>query len=134
MIRSAGDSHKWKDEAFSEYCSDERWAPKGGCYHRMIRDGDWKLIYYHGYEPQLFNMREDPHELHDRASDPGCRTVLNGLTDKVLGDWNPAAIAALMREKKKDNRILKAWARNTHPSDPYRWDLRPEMNFLDQTV
>lgn len=29
---------------------------------RMVRLGDWKLIYYHGYEQpyQLFNLRDDP--------------------------------------------------------------------------
>jgi hypothetical protein len=28
----------------------------------MVRLGDWKLIYYHGYEQpyQLFNLRDDP--------------------------------------------------------------------------
>ena len=50
---------EWEDIAFSEYCTDE------GCYHRMIRNGDWKLNYYHGQPSQLFNLKEDPAELHD---------------------------------------------------------------------
>ncbi len=29
---------------------------------RMLRSGRWKLIYYHGYEPQLFDLEEDPAE------------------------------------------------------------------------
>ena len=51
----------WDDVAFSEYCSDE-FCPEGGCYQRMVRRGDWKLIYYHGQPPQLFNLRDDPAE------------------------------------------------------------------------
>jgi arylsulfatase K len=29
----------------------------------MLRQGDWKLILYVGYEPQLFNLKDDPDEL-----------------------------------------------------------------------
>lgn len=27
--------------------------------------------------------------------------------------------------------MLAAWARATRPPDRYRWELRPEMNYLD---
>ena len=39
LLREEGT--EWEDIAFSEYCTDD------GCYHRMIRSGDWKLNYYH---------------------------------------------------------------------------------------
>jgi arylsulfatase K len=35
----------------------------------MFRHGDWKYIVYTGYEPQLFNVKEDPDEMHDLAKD-----------------------------------------------------------------
>ena len=46
--------------AFSEYHD-------GGTTmgHFMLRHGDWKLVYYVGYRPQLFNMVADPEELND---------------------------------------------------------------------
>jgi choline-sulfatase len=31
----------------------------------MVRKGNWKLIYYVGHPPQLFNLSEDPREKHD---------------------------------------------------------------------
>ncbi len=31
----------------------------------MLRDGDWKLIYYVGMAPQLFDLKQDPEERHD---------------------------------------------------------------------
>ncbi|MBL4907202.1 MAG: sulfatase-like hydrolase/transferase [Sneathiella sp.] len=31
----------------------------------MVRKGDWKLIYYVGHSPQLFNLAEDPREIKD---------------------------------------------------------------------
>lgn len=35
----------------------------------MIRKGSWKLIYYVGFEPELFDLASDPDELHNLASD-----------------------------------------------------------------
>jgi choline-sulfatase len=34
-----------------------------------IRQGDWKLIEFVGYRPLLFNLKDDPEELHDLAAD-----------------------------------------------------------------
>ena len=116
---------EWEDMAFSEYCTDD------GCLHRMIRSGDWKLNYYHGQPPQLFNLKEDPHELHDRAQDASCQEVLAGLTQKILDGWQPDVIAEKMAAKRADVRILSAWARRTQPEDRFRWNLLPEMDYLD---
>ena len=59
----------WEDQAFCEYCVYEGWTT------RIIRRGDWKLVYYHGYRPQLFNLREDPDEVADRNGDPACAAL-----------------------------------------------------------
>ena len=53
------DAPLWDDIAYSEYCSDE-FCPEGGCYQRMVRRGEWKLVYYHGQPAQLFNLASDP--------------------------------------------------------------------------
>ena len=135
----------WDDLAFSEYCTD---APSeamvqgqgvplpeagaDGWFHRMIRRGDWKLNYYHGMEPQLFNLAEDPHERRDRAQDGDCRAVRTELTKEVLMGWDPSTIAATMAALHEDRRILTSWARHVQPRDRYRWDLRPEMDLLDE--
>ncbi|MDP6358820.1 MAG: sulfatase, partial [Planctomycetota bacterium] len=52
-----GEDDSWEDVAFSEYCTSL------GCLHRMVRQGEWKLNYYHGQPTQLFNLEEDPDEL-----------------------------------------------------------------------
>lgn len=124
LLTSAGQA-SWDDEAFSEYCTDDGW------YCRMVRRGDWKLCHYHGHEPQLFNVRDDPGEQVDRARDPSCRPIRDELTARVLDGWDPERIAAAMAKKREDNRILHAWARRTQPVDQYRWAMTPEMNYLD---
>ena len=135
----------WDDIAFSEYCTDSTSealtgglrapvpdAGKNGWRHRMLRRGDWKLVYYHGMEPQLFNLEEDPGEINDLAADPGYRTVRNDLVFEVLEEWDPDAVALEMAEAQSDLQVMRAWTENVQPPDTYRWSLRPEMSYLDQ--
>jgi len=121
---------QWENRAFSEYSSDE-YGPPGGCYQRMIRQDEWKLIYYHRQEPQLFNLAEDPDELVDRASDPGCGQIRRELTRRVLDGWDPDQVRAQMAVKHAENQILRAWAQQTRPCEQYRWPLKAEMARLD---
>jgi len=120
-----GPAPEWEDVAFSEYCTDE------GCLHRMVRQGPWKLNYYHGQEPQLFNLEDDADEMRDRAGDPGCRGIREELTDCVLEGWDPDQIGSRMAALQRDQPILTKWARQVRPPDQYRWALRPEMDYLD---
>ncbi|MGH7145034.1 MAG: sulfatase-like hydrolase/transferase [Planctomycetota bacterium] len=54
---------------------------------RMIRRGDWKLIYYAGgNRTQLFNLKEDPRELLDRADVPACAAVRADLTARLIAE------------------------------------------------
>ncbi|MEM6430469.1 MAG: sulfatase-like hydrolase/transferase [Deinococcota bacterium] len=121
----------WDNLAFSEYCSDQ-FAPQGETYQRMIRQDEWKCIYYHDAEPQLFNLAEDPEEQVDRANDPACSSVQKELLERILDDWNPEAIATEMAAKRADNHLIRGWAEQTQPSDSYRWQLEPSMNVLDE--
>ena len=120
-----GEDTHWEDIAFSEYCTDD------GCYHRMVREGEWKLNYYHGHPSQLFNLKDDPNELQDRVDDPACQDILEHLTQKVLEGWDPDSIATQMTAKQADTQLLGRWGRNTQPADQYRWNLLPEMDYLD---
>lgn len=126
----------WEDVAFSEFCLDQAGSggpfPEDGVRQRMVRRGPWKLVYYHGYPCQLFNLEEDPVEMVDRSQDASCAEIVAALSAKVLQDWNPDVIARQMARQRADGRILNRWASSTEPADQYRWNLRPEMDYLDQ--
>ena len=72
------DGTPWEDVAFSElvmYAQREQPfdadpAPDG-TVQRMVRYNEWKLSYYHGMRPQLFNLAEDPDEVNDSGRGPG---------------------------------------------------------------
>ena len=128
-------SADWEGIAFSEYCTepgDSAHSDGDRCWQqRMVRKGDWKLIYYHGTEPQLFNLAEDPRELADAARHPSTQSVRKELLALVLDGWDPNWVEERIREIAKDQTILRAWARNATPPESYRWDLRSEWDYLD---
>jgi len=54
---------------------------------RMIREGDWKLIWYPKVDRwQLFDIVSDPHELNDQIAAPEQRDRIADLRQK-LGNW-----------------------------------------------
>lgn len=129
LIDGRDESYAWEDTAFSEYCTD-KFSPPEGVYQRMIRREDWKYIYYHEQPSQLFNLKEDPEELVDRAEDPGCQRILQDLRGEILREWDPEQVRRKMAQKNADEPILVSWARNTGPEERYRWPMVKEMNWL----
>jgi choline-sulfatase len=125
----------WEDIAFSEFCLDGAGAggPTGehGIVQRMVRRGDWKLNYYDTQPSQLFHLAEDPRELNDRIADPHCATIRNELLALVLDGWDPALVRQEMARHRADLPILRGWAKHVQPADTCRWNLRPEMDYLD---
>jgi choline-sulfatase len=49
----------------------------------MLRDGDYKFVYYAGYEPQLFDLKNDPGEMTDLAADPAFAPIRARLEAKL---------------------------------------------------
>jgi choline-sulfatase len=123
----------WVDETFSEYCTDEVPAWTGGMavQQRMVREGRWKLVYYHGYRPQLFDLASDPQELQDLAEDRRHAGARDALVRKALADWDPEWIRRRMVERRRDKDLLGAWARRVHPPNQHLWAVKPEENWLD---
>jgi choline-sulfatase len=125
--------HPWADATVSEYCGDaaESWAGATPVQQRMLRTRRWKLSYYHGDRPQLYDMREDPRETTDLAEDPRHAGIRDALVRRVLADWDPDRVARRMAARRRDKALLGAWARAVRPPDAYRWQLRMEDNWLD---
>ena len=59
-------------------------ATMAGSYW-AITDGTWKYMFYpEGGAEQLFNVQEDPRELHDRARDATCDAVRQSLREEMI--------------------------------------------------
>jgi len=123
----------WVNLTYSEYCTDGSalWDNGNAVVQRMVRSDDWKLIYYHGYRPQLFNLARDPREISDLAQVPEYQSICARLMGLVFASWNPEQIAALLRQRGEEKALLKKWWRATNPPDAHRWALKVEDNWLD---
>ena len=123
-----GDPTLWADEVFAE----TRGLGQIGRYQRMVRRGRWKLTYYHGLEPQLFDMEADPDELVDLAQDPEHASVRASLVAAVLSDWDPEALANAENARWREMGLVDRWVRGSEiiEPDPPWYDDTPE-NWVD---
>ena len=65
----------------------------------MLRQGDYKLIYYVTHQPQLFNLKEDPHELHDLAPDPAYADTLSRLEGLLREICDPEKVSKQAKQE-----------------------------------
>ena len=84
--------HPWRDATFCEmdYCirharnTLSRTVDK--CKAYMVREKKWKYIYFNGFEPQLFDLENDPKELNDLGKDPKYSKTRERLLRKLF-EW-----------------------------------------------
>jgi choline-sulfatase len=97
----------WRDRpVFSELVLPNR-APA-----RMVRFKEFKLVYYHGYALQLFNLDEDPEETTDLSGLQSCNTMKQLLLDRLLDGWDAEALISQRDAKKPDLAFMKQWGQN----------------------
>lgn len=104
---------------YSEYHSEGVYAP---CF--AVRSGRYKLIYVHGDDHQLFDVKDDPGERVDLAGRPELAEVENALVEQLLGEFDPDAIEQEIRQSLARRRLIKAaMSRSgTH------WDHEPRVD------
>ena len=62
----------------------------------MLRKGKWECLYYHGEEPELYDLEADPEEMNNRSRHPECRSLLDEMLTEILADWDPEDLQADM--------------------------------------
>lgn len=61
----------------------------------MLRKGAWKLIEYVGFEPELFNLEDDPEELENLGSNPEFAHILADLKSELRKICDPEEANAM---------------------------------------
>lgn len=101
-----------RDLAISDY------SGIGPCLpYRMVRQGQFKLIYTHGHPDLLFDLEGDPDELQNLADDPVYSDTLSRLKFILMDGWNPDEIDQQIRTSQAERLFLKAT-----PGVPESWD------------
>ncbi|MSQ51639.1 MAG: DUF4976 domain-containing protein [Betaproteobacteria bacterium] len=82
----------WRDAVFSEL----DYSPSGArvvlgiraaaARATMVRTERWKYVHYQGFDPQLFDLADDPAEFRDLAGDPGYTKVENEMQSRLY-EW-----------------------------------------------
>ncbi|QKZ02451.1 alkaline phosphatase family protein [Pseudomonas eucalypticola] len=88
-----GQQPAWRDFAVAEYdyafqapARERLGQAIDRCRMYMVRSERFKYLAYDGYRPQLFDLQEDPQELHDLGTDPAFAAVRE-QHQGYLFDW-----------------------------------------------
>mgnify|MGYP000442004925 CR=1 FL=1 len=119
----------WPDETFSEYHGGLMNIALPPLHHRMVRQGRYKLIWYDGAEPQLFDLERDPDELTDLGACVGHAGIRYALIARVLDGWDPRRLSRRQANQAARQDVMRRWVRDQKPSEPLRWvDPGPMRN------
>lgn len=70
----------------------------------MIRKGNWKYIYFTGYEGLLYNLKDDPEEKINKINDKGCIDIVADLRNELFARVDPDKITYDAFKKQKEVR------------------------------
>ncbi len=99
---------------------------------RMIKRGDFKYCYYHGFRPSLFDLRTDPLEVRDLGETAEYRTMREELHVLAMENWVPTSIALQVSTHRAQQRLIGGWVEKTCPPEPDGlWYRTPPENRLE---
>ena len=68
----------------------------------MLRRGQWKLIHYVEFEPELFDLAQDPEELTNLAQNPTHKAILADMAKALREICDPEAVDAQAHQDQQD--------------------------------
>ncbi len=110
MPQLTGDDDRKRDWAMCEYHGDRVCT---GTF--MLRQGDWKYVKHVGFEPELFNLTDDPNEVRCVAADqPDTASQMEGA---LTGAFDCEGIDA--RAKAYDREQFLCWRKGAKADGTY---------------
>lgn len=104
---------------------------KGDLPSAMIRLGRYKLFKYCTIDlPLLFDLENDPRELHNLAADPAYRELTEKLLDRLHEYWNEDEALEALDQGLRQTDLLRRWAKATQPGAYEEWPGYDGMNYL----
>ena len=118
----SGEPENPEATAWGEYLAEGAVAP---IY--MIRRGPWKFIYSPADPDQLFNLKDDPHELHNLASER--QELATSLRREILAKFDVPTIHRQVLESQQSRLMMfEALKRGAR----FPWDFQPLRDASEQ--
>jgi len=93
----------------------------------MVRQGEFKYIHVTGYDPQLYNLTEDPKEWNNLAGKPGYQEIEAKLHGLVMAKFDPDDIETRVQDSLARRSLIREAMKKTGLP---KWDHQP---FFDAT-
>lgn len=104
---------------------------KGDLPSAMIRWGRYKLTKYSTIDlPLLFDLKKDPKELHNLATDPSYQEISSRLLNRLHKYWNEAKAMESLDQGIRQAELLRQWTKATRPQPIEEWPGHDHMNYL----
>jgi choline-sulfatase len=91
----------------------------------MLRRGAHKLVVTPGLPPMLFDLARDPLELDDLAGRADTADLQATLMERLLADWDPAAVDARVRASQKRRLFLRRLGMEQNAFPNWSYEARP---------
>ena len=102
----------WKDEAFAAYLAHGVDRPMA-----MLRQGRYKLMAFFDEAPELYDLVNDPGELHNLAGDPAHQPVLDTLRQALRDQWDPVDLERRVRQSQRERLLIASAETGIGPED-----------------
>jgi choline-sulfatase len=96
----------------------------------MVRKGQYKYIYVHGEDTQLFDLEDDPDEWNNLSGKPEYQEIETGLKASVLEQFDPDRIEQDVTQSLLKRQLIREAMKvnDTH------WDYAPDFDATQQYV
>ena len=91
-----GDASGLSDIVISEFAADGSTGPS-----RMVKKGNWKLMWLEGKDTLLYNLATDPNELENLTGRSECAEIETELTNILFDGWNPEVLVPEIRASQR---------------------------------
>jgi len=114
LIENGEDESRY---VISEMHSEGVYAP---CF--MVRKGAFKYVYIHGYEGQLFNLKNDPDEWNNLINDRKYASMIEDFRRIIFHHFDPEDIEEEIQHSLSSRELIQ----QTIEENSISWDYTPE--------
>ena len=100
LLRGEEEPRDWTDGIYAEHHGGQ----SGYCTQRMYRTKEWKYCYEPFGSDELYDLKQDPYEMHNLINDPEHADILETMRARMMG-WNDAS----------GDHLQWKWSRNQFP-------------------